>query len=104
MFYKLSLNKSDKDNSVGFYWGAANGAAFEYHAGHQAFLAVPQEGNNTSVSAYFFDGDATSIYSVNAEVEGTEAEDVYSLSGVRMDGKQLPKGIYIVNGKKKVIK
>ena len=103
-FYKLSLNKSDEANSVGFYWGAANGAAFEYHAGHQAFLAVPQDGSNPSASAYFFDGDATGIYSVNAEVEGTETEDVYSLSGVRMDGKQLPKGIYIVNGKKKVIK
>ena len=72
----------------------------------QAYLVVPlpETGEGNLASAYFFDGDATGIYSVNAEVEGTDAESVYSLSGIRMDGKALPKGIYIVNGKKKVIK
>ncbi len=101
-FYKLSL----RNGKIGFYWGAENGAAFNYTTGHQAYLVVaqPEEGEGTLASAYFFDGDATGIYSVNAESEDTEAEGVYSLSGVRMDGKALPKGIYIVNGKKKVIK
>lgn len=101
-FYKLSL----RNGKIGFYWGADNGAAFEYTKKQQAYLVVeqPTTGNGEMASAYFFDGDATGIYSVNAEIEDTEAEGVYSLSGVRMDGKALPKGIYIVNGKKKVIK
>ena len=101
-FYKLSL----RNGKIGFYWGAADGAAFEYTKKQQAYLVVaqPETGNSELASAYFFDGDATGIYSVNAEIEDTEAEGVYSLSGVRMDGKALPKGVYIVNGKKKVIK
>ena len=101
-FYKLSK----RNGKIGFYWGADNGAAFDYNTPRQAYLVVPQEDGQTgsAPTAYFFDGDATGIYSVNAEIEGTEAEGVYSLSGIRMDGKQLPKGVYIVNGKKKVIK
>lgn len=101
-FYKLSK----RNGKIGFYWGADNGEAFKYETPRQAYLVVPQEDGQTgsAPTAYFFDGDATGIYSVNAEIEGTEAEGVYSLSGIRMDGKQLPKGVYIVNGKKKVIK
>lgn len=101
-FYKLAK----RNGKIGFYWGADKGAAFDYNTPRQAYLVVPlpETGEGNLASAYFFDGDATGIYSVNAEVEGTDAESVYSLSGIRMDGKQLPKGIYIVNGKKKVIK
>ena len=101
-FYKLSL----RNGKIGFYWGADDGAAFLYVAPRQAYLVVeqPETGNSELASAYYFDGDATGIYSVKTENEGTEDNSVYSLSGVRMDGKALPKGIYIVNGKKKVIK
>ena len=39
-----------------------------------------------------------------AEREAEAESAIYNLQGVRMDGKNLPKGIYIVNNKKKIIK
>ena len=99
MYYKLSM----RNGKCGFYWGNEDGAPFEYKSDHKAYLVVPKDQSH-GANAFFFDSDATGIYSVNAENEGTENESVYSLSGVRMDSKQLPKGIYIVNGKKMVIK
>lgn len=47
-------------------------------------------------------GVTTGITSVNAGK--TDAESVYNLSGIRIDNKNLTKGIYIINGKKIVIK
>ena len=106
-FYKLSLNGKGEAGSVGFYWGAAKGAKFNYTKAHQAFLAVPQTGESIEsgddVAAYLFDGDKTGIYNVMA-TESESNDDTYSLSGIRVDNKQLPKGIYIKNGKKVVVK
>ena len=102
MFYKLSLNKSGQ--KLGFYWGAEGGVAFDYNTGHQAFLAVPQTGDSgDGAAAYLFDGDKTGIYNVmSTESESNNA--TYTLSGIRVDNKQLPKGIYIKNGKKVVVR
>ena len=106
-FYKLSLNGKGEAGSVGFYWGAAKGAAFNYTKAHQAFLAVPQTGESIEsgddVAAYLFDGDKTGIYNVMA-TESESSDDTYTLSGIRVENKQLPKGIYIKNGKKVVVK
>ena len=106
-FYKLSLNGKGEAGSVGFYWGAAKGAAFNYTKAHQAFLAVPQTGESIEsgddVAAYLFDGDKTGIYNVKA-TESESSDDTYTLSGIRVENKQLPKGIYIKNGKKVVVK
>ena len=102
MFYKLSLNKSGQ--KLGFYWGAEGGVAFDYNTGHQAFLAVPQAGDSgDGAAAYLFDGDKTGIYSIKA-TESESNNATYTLSGIRVDNKQLPKGIYIKNGKKVVVR
>ncbi len=107
LFYKLSLNGKSEAGSVGFYWGAPKGAAFNYTKAHQAFLAVPQTGESIEsgddVAAYLFDGDKTGIYNVMA-TESESNDDTYTLSGIRVENKQLPKGIYIKNGKKVVVK
>ena len=106
-FYKLSLNGKGEAGSVGFYWGAAKGAKFNYTKAHQAFLAVPQTGESIEsgddVAAYLFDGDKTGIYNVMA-TESDSSDDTYTLSGIRVENKQLPKGIYIKNGKKVVVR
>ena len=103
-FYKLSLNGKSEAGSVGFYWGAANGAAFNYTKAHQAFLAVSQTGESgAGVAAFLFDGDKTGIYNVMA-TESESNNDTYTLSGIRVENKQLPKGIYIKNGKKVVVR
>ncbi len=101
LFYKLSLNKNHE--KIGFYWGAEGGAAFDYGKGHQAFLAVPQTNGEQRAAAYLFDGDTTGIYSVKA-TESESNNATYTLSGIRVDNKQLPKGIYIKNGKKVVVR
>ena len=102
MFYKLSLNKNHE--KIGFYWGAEGGIAFDYGKGHQAFLAVPKAGDSgDGAAAYLFDGDKTGIYSIKA-TESESNNATYTLSGIRVDNKQLPKGIYIKNGKKVVVR
>ena len=96
-FYMLS---TDKNGEVGFYWGNSTGAAFNSGA-HKAYLAIPKS-SGINISAFSFE-DLNGIRSV-VDDNAASAEDVYTLSGIRMNGKQLPKGIYIVNGKKVVIK
>ncbi len=103
MFYKLSLNKNHE--KIGFYWGAEGGAAFDYGKGHQAFLAVPKAGDSgDGAAAYLFDGDKTGIYNVTATEVENDNNATYTISGIRVDNKQLPKGIYIKNGKKVVVR
>lgn len=95
-FYKLSLY----NGKIGFFYGAVGGGPFTYGKGHQAFLAVPVDETH-GTNAFFFDG-TTAISEVLSESSADNA--TYTLSGVRVDSKNLPKGIYIVNGKKMVIK
>ena len=45
----------------------------------------------------------TGIYNVMA-TESESSDDTYTLSGIRVENKQLPKGIYIKNGKKVVVR
>ncbi len=99
-FYKLSLNKKSTPGSVGFYWGNSTGSAFNYTKGHQAYLAVPKTDAFT-VQGFSFDG-TTGIAEVESAVTGND--EVYTISGMRVDGSNLSKGVYIVNGKKVIIK
>ncbi len=102
-FYKLSLNKNSADYSVGFYYGDANGAPFTFTSPNKAYLAVPQ--GNTSdtqtTDVIPFD-DKTGIDVVTSEAK--TAEGIFTLTGVRIDSNKLQKGVYIVNGKKQIIK
>ncbi len=99
-FYKLSLNAKSKAGSVGFYWGAPEGAPFTYGKAKQAYLAVPKTDAFT-VQGFSFDG-TTGIAEVESAVTGID--EVYTISGLRVDGSNLSKGVYIVNGKKVIIK
>ena len=92
-FYRLTMHNG---TSIGFWWGAADGAAFTI-AANKAYLAVP----NTSAPCFTFDGDATGINTLNAE-RGTLNGECYNLAGQRVA--QPTKGLYIVNGRKVVIK
>ena len=100
LFYSLSLNKNKDKGSIGFYWNQPDGAAFEMPA-HRAYLAVEKDVAN-GASAFAFDGTGTGINGIFAN--GLPADGVYTLSGVRVNSDSLQKGIYIVNGKKVVIK
>lgn len=97
-YYKLALNSASKP---GFYYGAADGAAFQLTKPTTAYLAVPQ--SITPVNGYLidFDGEETGISTI-APANGNADGAIYNLNGIRMTQtlRNLPKGVYIVNGKK----
>lgn len=110
-YYKLSY-KLEAGNPVadsyGFYRGKADGSAFEMKNTLTAYLALPKSSglvNNLRISIDNEDGPATSIQTNRLPADNMP-QSVYTLSGVRVNaaGGSLPKGIYIVNGKKVVIK
>lgn len=97
-YYKLAYNNYDAKTGLGFYWGAENGGAFKVKAG-TAYLAVPA--SDAPAKGFAFNGEATGIEGVNANVENVKA--IYNLNGQRVASMAKP-GLYIVNGKKVVRK
>ena len=96
VYYKLSLNKAGDANSVGFYYGAADGAAFTNGA-HKAYLALPAA---SGVRAFLFNGNTTT--GIQNATSNNAATQVYDLQGRRVQSAQ--KGLYIINGKKVLVK
>ena len=106
--YKLDAEKNPVPDSYGFYRGKADGSAFAMKNTLTAYLALPKSSglvNNLRISIDNEDGPATSIQTNRLPADNMP-QSVYTLSGVRVNaaGGSLPKGIYIVNGKKVVIK
>lgn len=111
-YYKLSY-KLDAGNPVagsyGFYRGKADGSAFEMKNTLTAYLALPKSSsglvNSLRISIDNEEGATTGIQANRIPADNMP-QSIYTLSGVRVNaaGGSLPKGIYIVNGKKVVIK
>lgn len=97
-YYKLALNSASK---LGFYYGATDGAAFQLTKPTTAYLTVPK--NITPVNGYLidFEGETTGIDSIG-QTDGNANGAIYNLNGIRMAQplRNLPKGVYVVNGKK----
>ena len=101
LFYKLSYGPSNTNQSdvFGWYWGAANGNAFQIE-GNKAWLAVPMSAG-APVRSFTMEDEATNIASVE---KPTKTDDeYYDLQGRRIP-KPTSKGIYIHQGKKYIIK
>lgn len=98
-YYMLSLNADSDPSSIGFYYGATDGAAFTNKA-HRAYLVVP-EGTEAKATGYAFN-EVTGINDITREqvTDGVW----YTIDGKRLNGEPTVKGIYVVNGKKVVIK
>ena len=114
VFYKFSFKGRDANGhpaNVGFYYGATGGKAFT-SAAHKAYLAVPQGAMGSEAKSFFSmpdNGGTTDIESIDI----TDADgSVYSLQGIKImtasefanNRTKLPKGVYIINQKKKIIK
>ena len=97
-YYKLALNSESKP---GFYYGATGGAAFQLTKPTTAYLAVPKSSSPVNGYLIDFEGEETGIDSI-APSNGNADGAVYNLNGIRMTQtlRNLPKGVYIVNGKK----
>lgn len=100
LYYKLAVNGSD----YGFYWGAENGAPFTMKNSYTAYLAVPKSLGVKSFNINW--NDVTGIEEVKTETKECVKEGIYTLTGRRVftDVKKLPKGLYIVNGNKVMVK
>ena len=100
-YYMLSLNGSSEENSVGFYFDkGSNGGTQLKNGAHKAYLAVPD--SESAVKGYTFrSDDATGIRCLTVS-ETSDANKIYDLQGRRVISPE--NGIYIVNGKKIVVK
>lgn len=101
-YYKLALGN---DGKCGFYWGAADGAAFEYTA-NRAFLAIDITDASQAPEGFSLDGDGGTT-GIDGVMNGNDdSQKIYTVTGIYA-GKsldKLPKGIYIVGGKKVAVK
>lgn len=101
-YYKLTLGN---DGKCGFYWGATDGAAFEYTA-NRAFLAIDITDASQAPEGFSLDGDGGTT-GIDGVMNGNDdSQKIYTVTGVYA-GKsldKLPKGIYIVGGKKVAVK
>ena len=99
LFYRLTMHNGTQ---CGFWWGAAEGAAFDLGA-NKAYLAVPNGGGAAKGGFSLNFDDETGISLTPAPSPESEGRDAwYDLQGRRVA--QPTKGLYIVNGKKVVIK
>ena len=95
-FFMLSYGKDDKADVLGFFYGAAEGAAFESEAG-KCWLAVDAA---AGIRGFVFDTETlTGINKLNATANG---QAIYDLQGRRVNAPE--KGVYIINGKKVLVK
>ncbi|MDY3271084.1 MAG: hypothetical protein SOX54_01950 [Prevotella sp.] len=101
LYYKLAYNDFSEKEGLGFYWGAENGGAFSVKAG-TAYLAVPSTSGTANVKGFSFDGASTGVSALVAE-EPAKTRVIYNIAGQKVNA-MTKAGLYIVNGKKIVIR
>lgn len=106
-FYKLTTKNSTDASSIGFYWAVSGGEPFT-SAAHKAYLAVLQTAA-ARIQSFLLDDSETPTSITQVPTPNTQHPSpdgyIYDLSGRRVSTSQsLPKGIYISNGKKFVVK
>ena len=96
-YYKLAQG----EDGLGFYWANANGTAFTNGA-NKAYLAV--KGNFSQMRGFSFESMTTGINNVVANTNNSKNAVIYDLNGRRVNSLNAAKGVYIVNGKKVIVK
>lgn len=98
-YYKLA----NPTEGPGFYYGAEDGGAFTNGA-HKAYLAVKTKALS-QMRGFSFDSMTTGINHVVANAEHAKSTVIYDLNGRRVNSlNAAAKGVYIVNGKKIIVK
>lgn len=100
LFYKLSYNEAG--DQIGFYWAEDNGAYFVTEGG-KAYLAVPKSQSGASqMKGFALDGTTTSIQQASI---ADKAVSIFDINGRRVSTLNgAAKGVYIVGGKKVMVK
>lgn len=96
-YYKLAKG----EEGIGFYWANENGTAFTNGA-NKAYLAV--KGNLSQMRGFSFESMTTGINNVVANTNNSKNAVIYDLNGRRVNSLNAAKGVYIVNGKKVIVK
>lgn len=100
-YYKLSYNRDGDTKTIGWYWGADNGAAFQSEA-RKAWLALPQTGQQApvrSIGLPDYRDNSTQVILIPC-CESTHDDAWYSIDGRKLKGKPWAAGLYIHNGQK----
>ena len=99
-YYYKFVNEKD---GVGFWWGATDGGPFKNGA-HKAYLVVPKDTfeGDALAKIFIFGGEGLISTGINQVDKIAEDAAIYNLNGVRVN--KVQKGVYVVNGKKVVIK
>ena len=98
-FYKLSRSTVNDVKKLGFFWFTPDGHT-NLCGLNKAYLIL-----NKEEAANFFillDNETDAIVEVNTDNDNSR--EVYTISGVRVNSDRLTPGIYIINGKKTVVK
>ena len=98
-FFKLSYNQAGENEKLGFYWAKENGAPFVSKAG-LAYLAVKTAGAAAVKGFSLFDME-TGISKVTGSAAAGNGV-IYDLQGRRVE--RAVRGLYIVNGRKVMVK
>lgn len=105
-YYMLTYGTINDNKVFGFFYGAENGAPF-VNKGGKSYLAVPTTIANNAMgfSLTINNNEVTNIERINNSNQ--KSHFITTISGIKLNNtnvKQLPKGIYIVNGKKIIVK
>lgn len=102
-YYKLSYD--DNDANLGFYWSAENGAAFTNKAG-KAYLALPVTEGQSMAKGFSLSGLANgTTTSIQQASIADKAVSIFDINGRRVSTLNgAAKGVYIVGGKKVMVK
>lgn len=96
-YYKLAKG----EEGIGFYWANENGTAFTNGA-NKAYLAIT--GKLSQMRGFSFESMTTGINNVVANTNNSKNAVIYDLNGRRVNSLNAAKGVYIVNGKKVIVK
>lgn len=97
-YYKLAQG----EEGLGFYWANENGTAFTNGA-NKAYLAITT-GSLSQMRGFSFESMTTGINNVVANTNNSKNAVIYDLNGRRVNSLNAAKGVYIVNGKKVIVK
>lgn len=97
-YYKLAKG----EEGIGFYWANENGGAF-INGANKAYLAVTT-GSLSQMRGFSFESMTTGINNVVANTNNSKNAVIYDLNGRRVNSLNAAKGVYIVNGKKVIVK
>lgn len=99
LFYKLSYDENNEN--LGFYWAEKDGAYFVTEGG-KAYLAVPKTNGASQMKGFALDGTTTGIQQATID---TAVAPIYDINGRRVSTLNgAAKGVYIVGGKKVMVK